>query len=397
MKIGVDASCWMNKRGYGRYTRELLHAMLTIDQKNEYWFFLDVGTDRQSEDLPRLDRAQRVIVKTSQAAAQAASASGHRSLRDLWAMRQAVRQYGRHLDLFYFPSDYTFFPVSISAKVVVTKHDMTDKHCPELLFPNWQSRLFWKLKVRLALWRANMIITVSDQSKRDIINEFGLKEETVRIVPDGVSAAFRTINDDTQTCQVTGKYGLLSTDRFILYVGGISPHKNLETLVDAYASMIRGRSVRDVKLVLIGDFQKDVFYSNYSSLQERVGKLGLNGKVIFTGFVSDEELVHFYNAAELLVLPSYNEGFGLPALEAMSCGLPVVASQAGALPEVVGDAGLFFNPHVPEELKDRLQELLDDKQFREKLGNRGLSRARKFSWENSARAALAAFDELVMR
>ena len=121
----------------------------------------------------------------------------------------------------------------------------------------------------------------------------------------------------------------------------------------------------------------------------------MTGKVFFTGFVSDLELVHFYNAAELLVLPSYNEGFGLPALEAMSCGLPVVASQAGALPEVVGDAGLFFNPYAPEELKECLQELLNDKRFCEKLGNRGLCRARKFSWENSARAALAVFDELV--
>jgi glycosyltransferase involved in cell wall biosynthesis len=119
------------------------------------------------------------------------------------------------------------------------------------------------------------------------------------------------------------------------------------------------------------------------------------GSVIFTGFVDDADLAHFYNAAAALVMPSYDEGFGLPALEAMACGTPVVASRAGALPEVVGEAGCFFNPHSPDELKDQLAQLLKDPQLREGLGRQGLQRAKEFSWERSARDALAIFEETV--
>lgn len=393
MKIGVDASCWANKRGYGRYTRELLRALIALDQDSDYRFFLDSATAQQSDDLP--ERVQLVLVETSLAAAQAASASGHRSLRDLWAMAQAVRRQGRDLDLFYFPSVYTFFPVMTPAKVVVTIHDTTAERYPKLIFPSWRSRLLWKLKVRWAVRRADLITTVSETSKQEIIKEFKLSEDAVRVVPDAVSTAFRPLNDPTQTRQVLAKYNLDGNQRFILYVGGISPHKNLATLVDAYAAATREMGFQDIILVLVGDFQEDVFYSSYPGLREKIEKLGMSDKVMFTGFVSDQELVHFYNGAEVLVIPSFDEGFGLPAAEAMACGTPVVASRAGALPEVVGHAGLLFNPHAPKELKDCLQRLIADEGLRKELSRKGLCRAREFSWQSSARAAAATFKELV--
>ncbi len=393
MKIGVDASCWANKRGYGRYTRELLRALMALDKDSDYRLFLDSATDQQSDDLP--EGVQRVVVETSLAAAQAASASGHRSLRDLWAMAQAVRRQGRDLDIFYFPSVYTFFPVMTPAKVVVTVHDTTAERYPKLIFPNRRSRLLWKLKVRWAVHRADLITTVSETSKQEIIREFKLKEGAVRVVPDAVSPAFRPVNDPTQTRQVLAKYNLNGDQRYILYVGGISPHKNLATLVDAYAAATRETGFQDVNLVLVGGFQEDVFYSSYPGLREKIESLGMSDKVIFTGFVSDQELVHFYNGAQVLAIPSYDEGFGLPAAEAMACGTPVVASRAGALPEVVGQAGLLFDPHAPEELKECLQRLIADEGLRKELGRIGLCRAREFSWESSARTAAATFKELV--
>ena len=300
MKIGVDASCWVNNRGPGRYTRELLRALLSLDQQNDYWLFLDAETARQCEDLPESQRASRIVIQTSQAAAHGASASGHRSLRDLWAMGRAVRQFSHDLDLFYFPSVYTFFPLRSSPKVVVTIHDMIPKHYPELMFPHWRNELLWRLKVRWAVWQANLIVTGSETAKRDIISALRIGEEVVKVVPNAVSTVFHPLHDRSQTRQVLAKYGIESPERFILYVGGLSPHKNLTTVIDAYASLIHRENVQDVRLVLVGDFAKDVFYSNYSALRERVEMLGLSGQVVFTGFVSDSELPYFYNAAQLL-------------------------------------------------------------------------------------------------
>lgn len=395
MKIGVDASCWMNKRGYGRYTRELLRAMLTLDQENEYWFFMDSETARESEDLPQTGRVRQIIVETSQAAARAASASGRRSLQDVWKMVRAVRQHGRELDLFYFPADYTFFPLSTQAKVVLTCHDTTAERFPSLIFPNKRGQMFWKLKVRWALRRADLVVTVSESAKQDLINRFGLSDAMVKVVSDGVDPAFRPLADRAETDRVLAAHAIESTQRFILYVGGISPHKNLVTLLDAYASLVKDGKDQNVKLVLIGDFEKDVFYSSYAAVRERVEALSLSGKVVFTGFVSDAALLHFYNAAELLVLPSFAEGFGLPALEAMACGTPVAVSTAGALPEVVGDAGLLFDPYSATEIRQRLQELIENEELRRELSRRGLRRARDFSWECAARTALDTFTSLV--
>jgi glycosyltransferase involved in cell wall biosynthesis len=274
-------------------------------------------------------------------------------------------------------------------------HDTTAERHPELIFPTRRGRLLWTLKTRWALWRADLIFTVSEAAKADIIRTFGVIEHRVKVVPDAVDAGFRPLGDRAQTARVLARYGLHGEDRVVLYVGGIAPHKNLETLIDAYASLIRGPGPGSAKLVIVGDIQENVFHSNYPAVRDRVARLGLGGHVVFTGFVPDPELVHFYNASEVLVLPSFAEGFGLPALEAMACGIPVVASRAGALPEVVGDAGLFFSPHAPLELRDRLQELLEDQGLREELARRGLRRAREFSWERSAQAALGAFDALV--
>ena len=137
MKIGIDASCWANQRGYGRYTRELLRTLLSSDKRNEYRMFLDKETALLSTDLP--EGVEQVVVGTAEAATQAASASGRRSIKDLWAMRQAVHQHGQDLDVFYFPSVYTYFPVKTKAKVIVTIHDTTAERYPHLIFPNWQS------------------------------------------------------------------------------------------------------------------------------------------------------------------------------------------------------------------------------------------------------------------
>lgn len=392
MRIGVDASCWANKRGYGRYTRELLSALLSADDQNEYLFFIDAESASQADDLPA--GVSQVKVATSEAATQAASASGRRSLRDLWAMRQAVGQHGYDLDLFYFPSVYTYFPPKTRAKVIVTIHDTTAERYPKLIFPNRRSGFFWKLKVHLAVRRADLIATVSEASKREIIKEFGVSPDRVSVIPDAVGAEFCPLTEVDRSQEITAHYGVNCDEPFILYVGGISPHKNLHTLVDAHASLVQESSTAKANLVLVGDYQKDVFFSSYTGLQERIEELGTGDKVVFTGFVDDDDLKYFYNAASALVMPSFDEGFGLPALEAMACGTPVIASNAGALPEVVGSAGRLFNPHSSQELQEQLAAVLGDSLVHDSMSRLGLQRAREFSWERSAQSALAAFNQL---
>lgn len=141
MKIGVDASCWVHKRGHGRYTRELLSTLLKLDECNHYRLFLDSKAAHECADLPDSERIQWVLVATSRAAVEGVLMLGRRSLRDLWAMEQAVHRYGQDLDLFYFPSATTFFPLKLRAKIVVTIHDAIPYHHADLIFPHWRSQL----------------------------------------------------------------------------------------------------------------------------------------------------------------------------------------------------------------------------------------------------------------
>lgn len=395
MRIGIDASCWVNRRGYGRYTRELVNAMLEIEPSHEYVLFLDAASAKVAHDLPSSERAKLVTIETGVSATRAAAADGRRSIADLWRMRSAVKLWNGKLDVLYFPADYTYFPVSTRAKVVVTKHDMIDRRVPAMLFPTWRSRMLWEAKVQLAMRRADLVFTVSETSRRDIMDAFSFGPERVRVVSDAVDPTFTPTANDARRADVLSRFGITANERYVLYVGGISPHKNLMTLVQAYQQWAqRNAGQHEVSLILVGDYESDVFHSSYQSIKTFIDRADLAERVRFAGFVPDADLGDLYSAADVLVLPSLYEGFGLPVLESMACGTPVIASNAGALPEVVGDAGLLFDPHRPDQLAGALERVLSDSAMRQDLASRGQQRAAMFSWHASARAALAAFSEI---
>jgi glycosyltransferase involved in cell wall biosynthesis len=389
MIIGVDATCWANKRGFGRFTRELLEAVLKIDRANEYLFFLDRKT-AEREHFP--DNAKVVAVETRVAPAQAASADGNRSLRDLWAMSRAASNY--KMDVFFFPAVYSYFPLSTDAKIIVTIHDLIADRHPKLIFPNYKSRLFWKIKQNLAVWQADSILTVSQFSKWQIADYFDFPDSKIRVICEGARPIFKKLPHDRIMAEKLAKYKLAEKENFLLYVGGISPHKNLSALIEAFVSVKTALNSKNLKLVLVGDYKDDPFFSAYPSLKKQIAELKLENSVLFTGFVPDEDLVYLYNAAQLLVFPSLEEGFGLPAIEAMACGTPVAASRGSSLPEVLGVAGRFFDPRNSSEMAETIIKILSCDSLRKLMSSRGLIRAEEFQWKKAAFQLLEIFDEL---
>jgi glycosyltransferase involved in cell wall biosynthesis len=247
------------------------------------------------------------------------------------------------------------------------------------------------LKEHLAARRADLVLTVSESARRDLLAWFRLPEDRVRVVPEGPADVFGPSPGDAESENVLLRYGVDRGSRFFLYVGGLSPHKNLPRLIEGFARSALGRE--GFRLVLVGD-TGDVFHTHVPELREAVTRHGLAGRVVFTGFVPDEDLVTFYSRAEALVQPSLMEGFGLPPVEAMACGTPVVSSTAGSLPEVVGDAGVFFDPTDVGRLAGALRRVVHEPSLRTDLAAKALRRASRFRWSETARAVLDAFESL---
>lgn len=374
MHIGIDGACWANRRGYGRFLRELLEALAAVDRDNRYTIFFDSGSYR---DFHLGKRFHPVIVPTSEAVGEAASVSGRRSFGDLLRMSRAVRR--ERLDLFFFPSVYSYFPLLSRTPMVVGVHDTIAERNPRFAFSSKKHELFWRWKVKLALAQASTVLTVSEYSRRSIIDGLKVAPSRIRVLTEAASARFaKTVGGEQR-----GEY--------ILYAGGISPNKNLSTLVRAYARL----RPRGVKLVLAGDYESDGFKSCYGELCGLTAELGVAGEVVFPGFVSDQELCELYSSAKVFVMPSFDEGFGLPAVEAMACGAPVIVAKGHALEEVVGTAGLLVDPNDEAGLAGAIGSVLGDEALRADMADRSLRRAAEFSWPKAARQLLTIFEETV--
>ncbi len=390
MRLGVDATGWSNKRGYGRFTRGLLHAVVALDRKNSYVLFVD--SDEQLFELPR--GVEVVSVPTRVPAVQAASARGRRSLRDLWMIGWMVAQ--QRLDAVFFPSVYTFFPIPSRVPKLVTIHDTFPEMFPQLVFPTRAAQFFWKSKVFLSRLQADLILTVSEYSRRCLTQYLGISPARTRVVEEAGDPVFQPLVEPD--CNgLMRRYGMAACDPFVLYVGGFSPHKNLSMLIEVFQTLLADARLRNLRLVLVGDYTGDSFYSCYPELREKVAAAGLDDRVVFTGFVPDSELVYLLNLARVVVLPSFAEGFGLPAIEAAACGTPVVATTASPLPELLGAGGLYVSPTDRPGLLAALTRVLTDRELHRRMSKAALQAARRLTWENSARRLLSIFEEVAGR
>ena len=375
MRIGVDATSWLNQRGFGRFTRNVVSRLIDLDRENRYVLYMDERTAQLAE-LPA--GAERRSVPLRQTPARAATADSQRTPGDLLSMTRSVRR--REVDLFLFPSIYLYFPV-IGVPTVVGIHDAIADQFPELTMPTRRARTAWWVKERLAVRSARAVFTVSEASRRLIAERFGLDEQAIGIVSE---APDRTFSPRTPE-QTAAELGILGLDRgrYFVYAGGISPHKNLETLIDSFAELRRRRG--DVpRLVLVGDLAGDPYMSAAATVRSRISELGLGEDVLLPGFVSDEQLACLYSGALAAVLPSLAEGFGLPAVEAAACGTAVVLSDLPAHRETLGDGGLYFAPRDVAGLASQMARVLDDPQLRRTTAERGLEQVSRLSWDAGA-------------
>ena len=383
MKIGIDAACWWSNRGFGRFTRELLKAMFTAPNGNEFCLFVD----RQPVPDMIQPGVDVVMVNTDRHVTESAVASGSRSLRDLYAFSRAVSK--QSLDVMFFPAVYSWFPVRRRLPVVVTLHDAIAEHYPDLIFPDFRGRLLWGLKMRLACWQAHRIMTVSSAAKDEIVQHIGIDAGRIDVVSEAADPRFRQITDSGLLASARERNKLPVGVRIIVYVGGFAPHKNLHGLLEGFEQALEMKNMEDVHLAMIGDPGGDGFHSNYQQLHDRINTSSrLRGRVHFTGFVPDEDLVALYSDALAVILPSYSEGFGLPAIEAMACRIPVLASRSGSLPEVVGDGGLYFDPHDTAQIAACIGRIAGERETLSILKEKAYSRSRGFTWSRAAELSL---------
>jgi glycosyltransferase involved in cell wall biosynthesis len=387
MRIGVDACTWANRRGYGRFTRMLVGTAMAEYPQHQFVLVVDSHTAAQVE-FPH--GAQLEVVETDAQPTEAASAEGSRSLRDLWKMSRAVSRL--KFDAFFFPTSYSFFPLFCKTPAVIVFHDAIAEQHAELIFPGWRSRFFWQLKSWLARRRANRLLTVSQDARTQLAKVFRLRESEIEVVSEGPDPCFRQLDSRTRGDAILKRYGLPSGVPLIVYVGGISPHKNLDGLLRA-ADLVAGSPWH---LVLVGDYAGDSFWGCYQNVLDLAKSLHLAERVTFTGYVPDADLLLIYNLATMLVLPSMSEGFGLPVIEAMACGLPVAASNRNSLPEIIGDAGLLFDPASTTDMAATIGRLLSDEPLRRELREKGLKRAESFSWKAGAQKLVTILEEVAL-
>jgi glycosyltransferase involved in cell wall biosynthesis len=370
LQVGFDAHLLSRSRGYraagmSRHIENLLEHLPAAAPDVRLSVF--VGPDGLPDAPPRTNVSYRVARLRTERPRN----------RIVWEQLLAPGQL-RGLDVCHFPANVV--TVATTCRRVVTVHDLSFERFPELF--HRANRAYQRAMVRLSTRLASRVIAVSDSTRRDLVELLGVPERKIEVIPNGVEPAFRPRSAD-EVAAFRAEKGLPAD--FILYLGTLEPRKNLLTLLRAYARLRRTRDLPHA-LVLAGG--KGWLYETIFAEVER---LGLGGQVYFPGFVDFDEQPLWYNAAAVFAYPSLYEGFGLPPLEAMACGTPVVTSDATSLPEVVGDAGLMVAPTDESALADALGRLIDDEPLRARLRAAGPARAAGFGWDSIARRTAAVY------
>jgi alpha-1,3-rhamnosyl/mannosyltransferase len=388
VRIGVDATCWANNRGYGRFAREMMRALVEIAPDDE---FVCIG-DRKAFEAFSLTapNVEHVEVRQSASPTDAASADGHRSLRDMWSLTRAV--HAARSRVFFSPSVYTYFPLPPGQRAVVTIHDTIAERFPEMTLPSRRARLFWNLKVGLAIRQARLVLTVSDYSASEIERVLGVPRRRLRVAVEAPASVYEP-GDPADVAVASSELGVPQGAQYFVYVGGFNPHKRLDAVIKAHASLTSRNGEPPPHLLLVGRTSGDVFHDEVGRLRAMIQAAGTTDRVHWTGFVADEQLRLLHTGATAVVLASESEGFGLPAIEGAACGAPVIATRESPLPALLARGGIFIPPGDAVELARAMRTLLESPTLRRQMGAVAFTQARLLSWEASAASTLAALRE----
>jgi glycosyltransferase involved in cell wall biosynthesis len=369
VRIAIDARK-LHDFGIGTYIRNLLRGLARIDKTTEYVLLC------YPEDVPvagELGPNFRAVPERA----------GHYSITEQISIPLAVKR--ADVDLFHAP--HYVLPALTPGPTVVTIHD-----CIHLMFPQYLKHRMGYTYARASLWTAahksDRIFTVSEQSKRDILKFFKVPPDKIVVTPNAIDDRFGIQPSDELVMQTRQRYQL--SNSYILYVGNIKPHKNLERLIEAfYYVRLQGHS--ELELLIIGDE-----ISKLQTLRRAVHKHGLHRYVRFHGHVPDQTLAVLYRLASVFVFPSLYEGFGLPPLEAMASGTPVVTSNVSSLPEVVGDAAVLVDPYSADAIAQGILQVLRSSHLRARLREKGYARVQEYSWLRSVERVREIYGEVAL-
>ncbi len=379
MKIGIDARFLTHPQrgGFKTYSENLIAGLAQVDAKNEYILYLDRPPD-ETTLLPKRPNFRTCVV------AGTAPVFGMPWREQVELARQAARD---RVDLIHSPC--LTAPLFSTCPLVVTIHDTI------WLFPTKFSsgkptarsrkmmEWYYRWVPQFAARKANAILTVSEAAKASIVQNLDAAAERVWVTLEAANSNFRPIDDARQLDEVRSKFNLSSA--FILAIGSADPRKNLSTLIQAYARLpISQRDAYPLAIVWTHDLLE-------AELANQIAQLGLQDNLHFLKGVTNNDLVLLYNAAALFVFPSLYEGFGLPVLEAMACGTPVVASNNSSIPEIAGDAALLVGAVDVQGMAEAMTRVLTDESVRRTLKQKGLARAAGFSWEQCASQTIAVY------
>ena len=358
VRIGIDARK-LHDFGIGTYIRNLLRQLARQDHDTEF-----VVLCRPE------DRA--AIAAFGQNLTPVPERSGNYTITEQLAIPFSLKRHG--VTLFHAP--HYVLPALVRCRSVVTIHDVIHLMFPQYL-PNPLALRYARTSITGAARRATKVLTVSESSKRDILRFVDIAPEKIDVIYNAYDERFGIEPQEEDVVRVRERYQL--HDEFVLYAGNVKPHKNLERLIEAFY-LVRKRGLDHLKLVLIGDE-----ISRYAALRRAVHQHQLHKYVRFLGYMPETTLAVMYRLAGVFVFPSLYEGFGLPPLEAMASGTPVVTSNLSSLPEVTGDAAVLIDPYDPSAIADGIHRVLTDEDLRRDLREKGLARAQQFSWEQSVR------------